>query len=660
MVGLVACVLLGAEPSALRARAALQGGCARCHAGGPDADEGGFDFLLDREALVREGLVVPGRPAASKLLLRVRRGEMPPAEAKAERARARPQLAEALKAWIEAGAPADGFSTPRPAVPEPVTQATLLREMLDDLDALPAADRRHVRYFIGDAGPELDKALSSLTWGPELARTVVLSPQLRRVDLRALRWSSEQWERVLLPAYPFGVASGSVDEEAVARVTGSTQPFVRADWFVGTATRPPLYHALLGLPSTEAGLEALLQVDVKDDVRRAAVVRAGFNNSGVSRNNRLIERHASRDGPYWRSYDFASNVGPRNLFERPLTFVHDGGEHIFALPNGLFGFLLTNAKGERIDRGPTTIVRDERRPDGAVENGLSCMGCHARGFIPKDDQVLASVQASPSGFSVRERQQLLLLHPAPRALAAAFELDTARFLSALELLGVSVDAEEPITAAVLRYEKPLDLQTAARELAVPPHVLFRALDDSLAPLRVGGAVKRDAFTAAFPRLVLKLGLGRARPVAPSRGASECGASGGGVDARVEDCALAFAEGATKGPFHLVSRTAEGREVWLDERQGLLWSAVEPATSQSEAARQCGGEASVEALWFLPSAAQLEEALADGLPGAGWQPLWSRDVDHGHKYAAPGVAVGASGRVQHEPTMLLASRCAARM
>src|SRR5262249_4116036 len=153
-----------------------------------------------------------------------------------------------------------------------------------------------------------------------------------------------------------------------------------------------------------------------------------------------------RGGPYWRSYDFASNVGSKNVFERPLTFVHDGGEHIFCLPNGMFAYLLTDARGGRIDRGPTTIVRDERRPGGAVENGLSCMGCHARGFIPKSDQILPSVQASPTGFSPRERRLVERLHPEPTTLAGIFELDDARFVGALQALGVAADAEEPITA----------------------------------------------------------------------------------------------------------------------------------------------------------------------------------------------------------------------
>src|SRR5581483_3406847 len=101
----------------------------------------------------------------------------------------------------------------------------------------------------------------------------------------------------------------------------------------------------------------------------------------------------------------------------------------FALPNGMFGFLLTDAHGRRIDRGPTSIVRDERRPDGAVENGVSCMGCHARGFIPKADQLLAALPPD-----ARERRQVERLHPDAATLAGIFDLDDRRFVDALDAL----------------------------------------------------------------------------------------------------------------------------------------------------------------------------------------------------------------------------------
>ncbi len=71
--------------------------------------------------------------------------------------------------------------------------------------------------------------------------------------------------------------------------------------------------------------------------------------SGVSRNNRVIERHeipGSRCRGYWLSYDFASNgdpIAPKDILANPLDFVQDGGEIIFTLPNGLQGYMIVGA-----------------------------------------------------------------------------------------------------------------------------------------------------------------------------------------------------------------------------------------------------------------------------------------------------------------------------
>ena len=59
-------------------------------------------------------------------------------------------------------------------------------------------------------------------------------------------------------------------------------------------------------------------MNVEENIRQERVARAAFNGSGVSRNNRLIERHASLFGAYWKSYDFANSSGQKNLYVFPL------------------------------------------------------------------------------------------------------------------------------------------------------------------------------------------------------------------------------------------------------------------------------------------------------------------------------------------------------
>ena len=167
-------------------------------------------------------------------------------------------------------------------------------------------------------------------------------------------------------------------------------PSVHVDWFVAQASLPPLYHDLLSLPLTDRELETRLEVDVIRNLLNAPGVRvwrAGTNNSGVSNNNRVIERHTSRYGAYWKSYDFAGSVGTQNIFTHPLSFTHDGGEVIFNLPNGLQAYYVTNASGFRLDDAPINIVSNPAASDPTVRNGLSCFGCHTEGMKTFEDEV---------------------------------------------------------------------------------------------------------------------------------------------------------------------------------------------------------------------------------------------------------------------------------
>ena len=122
---------------------------------------------------------------------------------------------------------------------------------------------------------------------------------------------------------------------------------------------PPLYHILLDLPETDRELEGKLNVNVRRNLRDSPgkkVWRSGFNQSGVSSFNRIVERHSTFFGAYWKSYDFDSNKGLKNIFKNPLGFKHAGGEIIFNLPNGLQAYLLADSAGRRIDEAPANIV----------------------------------------------------------------------------------------------------------------------------------------------------------------------------------------------------------------------------------------------------------------------------------------------------------------
>lgn len=508
---------------AQKAQAILKTNCYRCH-GHDGANEGGFNYVADLRQLVSRKRVTPGDPVKSKLIKRMTHPSdpMPPLE---EKVRPSADDLALLKKWIAAGAPAADDVERR----DFLSAAFMLEAMRGDLDKAAPRERPFLRYFtlthLHNAGLSaeemqsyrhgLAKLVNSLSWSK---RIVVPAPidkdkTILRIDLRDLQWNEKTWETIQA-RNPYGVVFNTDAARSVSEATRCKMPYVRADWFVAQASRPPLYHDILELPRSEQELEKLLKIDTLEGIRQERAARAGFNGSGVSRNNRLIERHESGASVYWKSYDFAGNTGKQNLFAQPLgpgegdsAFSHDGGEIIFSLPNGLQAYLLVDAKGNRIDKGPTAIVSDPRRPDRAVENGLSCMSCHARGIIEKTDQVRNHVLKNKGAFSDGALETLLALYPPADKMTALMRADAKRFQDAVAQTGAPLTATEPIAALAARFESELDLPLVAAEAGVLPAALLQALDKHahlaklLGPLRIeGGTIQREVFVDSFQEL----------------------------------------------------------------------------------------------------------------------------------------------------------------
>lgn len=177
-------------------------------------------------------------------------------------------------------------------------------------------------------------------------------------------------------AYPYGVAYP--DSEIYAKLfarhmkpagLARPAPYVRADWFVSAATQPPLYEDLLGLPRTALELKAMLKLDTERNLKEMKAYRAGMTESGVSRNNRVVERRPlTGRGEYdWESFDFQSSKGAENMFAAPVNLKPARGEFIFTLPSRLQGYFLAAATGTRLAAASTTSSKSARpRPRVSV------------------------------------------------------------------------------------------------------------------------------------------------------------------------------------------------------------------------------------------------------------------------------------------------------
>jgi WD40 repeat protein/mono/diheme cytochrome c family protein len=531
------------EPAlAAQAQAILRTHCHRCH-GQDGSVEGGMNYGTDLAKLVSRKKVTPGDPAGSRLFRRVEEGTMPPP---GETPRPSSDEIAVLKKWIEAGAPAGAVAVARRALTSSDVQAAILR----DLEPLDRRARRFQRYFslahLYNAGLSheelqtyrnaLAKLVNSLSWGSKIVNPVPIDPEktVLRIDLRWYIWDATIWNRIL-QEYPYGVLEDSTSARAVSVATLAKLPVIRADWFVATASRAPLYYDVLQFPANLTDLEKLVRVDAIADIQQERVARVAFNGSGISRFNRILERHDSAHGMYWRTYDFdepPANLAdrlngtlvpdPRNVFAFPLgpaglaefPFKHAGGEAILALPNGLHAYYIANAANARLDKAPIAIVSDPRRPDRAVEAGVSCMSCHVTGIIPKADQMLDHLAKNARGFSRAETELIQALYPGKEAGLKLMEGDARRYAEAVARTGARVSKFEAVSTITNKYEADLDLPTAAAEVGLAPEQLRERISRSEALTRhlgamraVGGVVSRQIWVQAFGDVTRELRLG---------------------------------------------------------------------------------------------------------------------------------------------------------
>jgi len=437
----------------------------------------------------------------------------------------------------------------------------VLAAILEHQRSLPPDDRLWMRYFscnhllaAGTTRRELDlqalalaKAVNHLSRQPRLASVDIVDGETASVfavDIRDCGWhvqpyakATEESDRaewnlfdLVLLEYPYAVLPPDSDtflalarEYILPAAMVRPIPYVRTDWFCSVATLPPLYHDLLRLPETRAELEERLGVDVEQNIKDGLAHRAAVAISGVSQANRAMERHPSRHGYYWRSIDYFSSRGPDNLFADPIHLTGAGGEMIFSLPNGLQGYYICDAQGQRLDEAPTSIVTDKFAADAVVRNGLGCIRCHDRGLKSFRDDVRPAIEQLGSG-SRFDKREILRLYPTREVIDAAVEADRAQFLQAVDHL--SQNLGDPVRAAVDRWQEPLAhvsrrftdfplaYPIAVGELGVKDpdgwQSLFRG--SSLAslgvfPLSAGGVVRRQTWEDLFDDVVLLTGTG---------------------------------------------------------------------------------------------------------------------------------------------------------
>ena len=564
---------------AQEAYAIFEANCLNCH-----GEQGAFRevIIIEHTALIESGTVIPENPEESELYQRLivedtnqpvildgtgneviegntdnqsleedtdKRIRMP-----FEQPPLSPEAIDTIWQWIAAGAP--NWTDTSEAGRAFITPQQMLNTITEHLTLLSPSDRVFARYFtmthLYNAGETtetrhvyqqgLSKLVNSLSWVPEVIDPQPIDPEktIFYIDLRDYEWEigTNRWT-FIEAQYPYSVEFDAPTQTSLRETLTMLRqemdcevPFIHTDWFLATASLPPLYHDLLGLPETDGELETWLGVNVAENLRTAAgkrVWRAGFNDSEVSDQNRVVERHSSRYGAYWKSYDFVENTGKRNIFTYPLSFTHDGSEIIFNLPNGLQAYYLADADGNRLDAAPTDLVSHPDASDPTVRTGLSCIGCHTEGMKPFEDQVRAVIKKNanpPSRGAVKknvnspvDNTRALRLYVAGSVMDALLDEDIERYRQALETIGDVFGGIEPIQRSHDAFQEPVRAADAAAAVGLETEAFLQKIRETASLQDLGllvledGTMKRDTWTSKFSEIVLALGTSKASSTA---------------------------------------------------------------------------------------------------------------------------------------------------
>lgn len=423
------------------------------------------------------------------------------------------------------GGQGGGGNEPSPDC-EPVSFDEVFELVSADLSSADAGDAINFRYLTlanrHDAGlcsaalreadqRALVKAVNMLSLSPTLTQPLQVDADglLYRVDMRDYDWDraigvegenfADAWEAIAANnAYAVNFAGD--DADAAVNASGTAFPVMLADSFLAAAMQGELYYALIGVPEDiDAFILNELGIDIEQNFVDQELIRAGFagDSLGLPDNAFLAERHdiEVRAGYLWQISDFGGDLDA--LLDDPLGQPQGESELVFTLPNGLLGFALADADGQRLN--DSDLLLDLSEPSFAYRIAASAITKFARG-VDVTDEVRRAALRNPD-LSPEEREVIQVMYPQRRELAAILDEDREQFYaSSLTRLGLDIDDPEPIGPLLAAFDADVDLATAAGDVLLSPEAFqrdIRELPEAVQVLDSGGKLDRDDWTSLY-------------------------------------------------------------------------------------------------------------------------------------------------------------------
>jgi mono/diheme cytochrome c family protein len=509
----------------------LAANCGQCH--GPALTEqqaqAGMNYINDIDQLVETGKIVPLNSAASRIVQRMVRGEMPP-------------VASGLPAVTEAdiNTVAQYIDNPRfwPEVEsggnclddnQLVDFDELFQDVNSDLARADNDDQVFFRYIsltnrftAGQCADSLEKDrqglakmmnMLSINASIEAPTPVNADETLYRIDLRDFDWNraidveginfADVWEAIAANN-PYAVEFVGDDADDAKADTLTAFPIMFADQMQDVAIIGNLYYAIIDVDVNQPLADFILnelEIDVVANLADEESIRAGTTRSRISRQDRLVQRDdiEVRGGALWQSFDFADDAN-ESIFEDPFGFAAGGTEAIFTLPNGMLGFIIADANDAIVE--DSDILLDTNQNNFRAITSVSCSNCHASGFIPVVDEVreIALSNAREIGLDRDEVEQLEGIYVSPQEFSRQVQEDSQGFYQrALQLADLPIQGGDPVSSVFLRFDQDLRIEDAAGDLGLTPDDLADNLDllDPVLSVLDQGTLDRDDFTAVY-------------------------------------------------------------------------------------------------------------------------------------------------------------------
>jgi len=319
------------------------------------------------------------------------------------------------------------------------------------------------------------------------------------------------------------------DYLSLQSLTGQDRPIVRLQTILVYGMQPPAYDEFLGhTGKTRDEIYAQnLGVDpTKKEARRAAAV---LKSEVGNHKKRILLRRSGDWNEVWETLDFADHFQEEN--DPARTFVIDdlkpaGGEIIYSLPNGLFGYLLVNGKGDLVTEAPANVVSHFARPSPDPTIRINnCLDCHASGYILPPANFVEEMLESGVKIVAKDIEQVQQIEDDYRSRALDhLASDHERYLrsayavaepiakhedQALTPAGAASRLAAAVAAVHRDYWAPVGAERAARELGLDAE-RFRKLaeasnDGNLILLRLGKEIDRTSWEGTSSRIVLQEG-----------------------------------------------------------------------------------------------------------------------------------------------------------